>query len=178
MRKRTVILLGALILAMLACRSLSPPASTYENKDFTFSAPQGYKTTPYITPYFDRFTHSEELLFSGVGRYPYFVVYRRPIPTGSDLESVLSDYKETLVGSPYSAEIISQTPTTLKGRNAIELVHREFHGEPYVQTREVWMEQNGWAYSLVCVTPVTAAPGAVIPVSEKCIELAEGFQFK
>ena len=161
----------ALLLSIPAC------SSRYEGEEFTFSAPPGYDIKPFITPYFDRHTNLQELIFSGSNRYPYFIVYRRQLPPGSDLEGVLSDYKAIIEGDP-SYLFISQKPISLQGRTAIELVHREFIGEPYVQTREVWVEHNGWAYSLVCVTPATAAPGAVIPVSEKCLQLAQDFQFK
>jgi hypothetical protein len=40
------------------------------------------------------------------------------------------------------------------------------------------MEKSGWAYSLVCTDPADATTGLIIPVSELCIRLVEGFQFK
>jgi hypothetical protein len=66
----------------------------------------------------------------------------------------------------------------MNDRTAIEYVYREFHGEPYVQRREIWMEYNGWAYSLVCTHPADSTPGMIIPISVLCIRLVEGFQFK
>jgi hypothetical protein len=63
-------------------------------------------------------------------------------------------------------------------RPAIEYVYREFRGEPYEQIREIWMENNGWAYALVCTNPAGATPGMVIPVAETCFRLVEGFQFR
>jgi hypothetical protein len=152
-------------------------SNTYEGEEFSLSAPPGYNIKPQTTPYFDHLTHMQEVLYSSGSLYPYFMLYRIAIPAGSSLEGVLSDYKTAISINP-SYKFISQTAITLNGRAAIELVHREFIGEPYVQTREVWVENNGWAYSLMCVTPTSAEPGAVIPVSERCIQIAQGFQFK
>jgi hypothetical protein len=149
----------------------------YEGEDFIFSAPAGYETELYETPVVDSITNSEHLLFSNIGHYPYFIIIRQEIPVDSDLESVFAEYV-SIMNEWHDIQFISQNTLTIDDRTAIEYVHREFIGEPYVQTREIWMEYNGWAYSLVCGSPVTAAPGAVIPVSEHCIQLAEGFQFK
>jgi len=78
----------------------------------------------------------------------------------------------------YKFQLISQNTITMNDRPVIEVVHGEFLGEPNVTSREIWMEYNGWSFSLACVTPVDATPAATIPISEKCIQLAEGFQFK
>jgi hypothetical protein len=151
----------------------------YEGDDFTFSAPAGYKTKVYETPTFDPITNSEYLLFSNIGHYPYFLINRQKIPSESDLDTVFAEYLSIINGSTSSSyQFISQNTITINDRTAIEFVHREFIGEPYVQTRELWMEYNGWAYSLICVSPASARPGEVIPISEQCIRLAEGFQFK
>jgi hypothetical protein len=149
----------------------------YEGEDFTFSAPAGYKTEQVETPYFDPTTNSDLLLFSNVGHYPYFEIFRAEIPAGSDLDTVFADYV-SLITQWHHPEFISQNIISMDGRTAIELVHREFVGEPYVQAREIWMEYNGWAYSLVCVSPISAGTGTLVPISENCIRLAESFHFK
>jgi hypothetical protein len=161
-----------------ACSS-SNALVLYEGDDFTFSVPQRFQTELYETPVFNTYTNSEHLLFSNVGHYPYFSIVRQTIPAGSDLETVFEAYKSALIGrSSSSSQFISQNTITMSDRPAIEIIHREFIGEPYVQTREIWMEYNGWAYSLVCGTPAISTPGAIIPISEQCISFAEGFQFK
>jgi len=151
----------------------------YEGDDFTFSAPAKYKTMEYETPTFDPATNSEYLLFSNIGHYPYFVIFRQKIPSESDLDTVFAVYKSIISGS-YSSnyQFISQNTININDRTAIEYVHTEFIGEPYVQTREIWMEYNGWAYSLVCVSHANAPPGTITPISDLCIRFAEGFQFK
>jgi hypothetical protein len=149
----------------------------YEGDDFTFSAPARYKTEEYETPVYNRITNSEILLSSNIGHYPYFDIIRQEIPSGSDLDAVFADYVSN-ISKWYHSESISQNAITINNRTAIEYVHREYMGEPYVQTREIWMEYGGWAYSLVCTSPADATPGAIIPVSDQCIRLAEGFQFK
>lgn len=167
-----------LFVSILACSN--PIGYTlYEGEDFTFSVPASYKTKMYDPPYFDSVTNSEHLLFSNVGHYPYFLINRQTIPSGSDLDTVFTDHMR-LISELYSNDfqLISQNQITINARTAIEYIHREFSGEPYVQTREIWMEYNGWAYALICVSPADATPGAIIPVSERCIQLAEGFKFK
>jgi hypothetical protein len=103
---------------------------------------------------------------------------RQQIPPEGDLGTVFNFYK-SILSEKYTThyQVISENTITLNDRTAIEFVHREYLGEPYVHTREIWMEYNGWADSLVCTTPADAAPGAIIPVSETCIKLVEGFQF-
>jgi hypothetical protein len=168
----------ALFVSTLACSSPNDQ-TLYEGDDFTFSAPASYETKLYDPPYLDISTNLELVLFSNVGHYPYFSINRQPIPPGSDLETVFADYVLMITERySYNFQYISQNTITFNERTAIESIHREFVGEPYVQTREIWMEYNGWAYSLVCVSPADGTPGAEIPVSEKCIQLAEGFKFK
>ena len=175
---RLLCIVLALFVSTLACSS-SNDYTLYEGDDFTFSAPAGYKTKVYEPPYFDTSTNSESLLFSNVGHYPYFLINRQKIPSESDLDTVFAEYMLIISGRySYNFQFISQNTITINNRTAIEYVHREFIGEPYVQTREIWMEYNGWAYSLVCVSPADATPGATIPISDQCIRLVEGFQFK
>jgi hypothetical protein len=152
---------------------------TYEGEDFTFSAQEKYETKEYETPIFDPTTNNEHLLFSNIGHYPYFSILRQRIPPGSNLDTVFADYMAmTNTRYTYNYQFISQNTITVNDRTAIEFVHREFIGEPYVQTREIWMEYNGWAYSLVCGSPAVSTPGAVIPISDQCFRFVEGFKFK
>jgi hypothetical protein len=165
------------ILLTSACSNPNDPV-LYEGDDFTFSAPAGYETELYETPVIDSITNTEHLLSSyNIGHYPFFSIIRQQIPADSDLETVFANYV-SIMNDWHDIQFISQSTFTMDDRTAIEYVHREFIGEPYVQFREIWMEYNGWAYSLVCGSSVSNAPGAVIPVSEQCIKLVEGFQFK
>jgi hypothetical protein len=168
----------ALFISTLAC-SVPVGQTVYEGDDFTFSVPAWYKTNTYDPPYIDPGSGSEELLFTNVGHYPYFQINRQMIPAGSDLDAVFAEYL-VYISERYSThfQVISQNTISIYDRTGIEYVHREFIGEPYVQTREIWVECNGWAYSLICVSPADATPGAVIPVSDQCIRIAEGFHFK
>lgn len=75
-------------------------------------------------------------------------------------------------------QFISENTIEIYDQTAMEYVYRKFHGEPYVQTREIWLEKNGWIYSLACTEPVDSTPGIIIPISDLCIRLSEGFQFK
>jgi len=120
---------------------------------------------------------SQPLLFSQKGHL-YFVVSRQKIPPERNLNSVFAEYVTRTKGISTHYQFISQDTIELKDQTAIEYLYREFRGEPYVQRWEIWMEKSGWAYSLVCSEPVDATTGLVIPVSELCIRLVEGFQFK
>jgi len=149
----------------------------YEGDDFTFSAPAGYKTTLYEPPQFDPNANSDLLLFSNMGHYPFFLIYRQEIPPESDLDTVFRAYSSKISETVPSYQFMSQNTIALNNRTAIEYMHCEYLGEPYVQSREIWMEYNGWAYSLVCVHTGNG-PCAEISISDQCIYLAESFQFK
>jgi len=108
----------------------------------------------------------------------YFQVFRQKIPLQSDLDMVLEEYVERTSGLSSHYQFISRNDIEINNQTAIEYLYREFRGEPYVQRWEVWMEKSGWAYSLVCTDPADSTTGMVIPVSELCIQLVEGFEFK
>jgi hypothetical protein len=153
-------------------------ACIYQGDEFTFSAPFGFKTKLYeiseeVVPNND----PELLIHSSFGSL-YFQVFRQNIPTESDLESVFNAHKTQSSGISSNYQFISQSMIEINDRTAIEYIYREFSGEPYWQRREVWMENNGRAYSLVCSDPADSTPGLTIPVSDLCLSLVEGFQFK
>lgn len=152
-------------------------ACTYEGDEFTFSAPFGFKTKHYETPQVNPNNDPKSLIFSQNGHL-YFQVSRQNIPEGSDLDKVFEEFKTQSIERSSNYQFISQKSISINDRTAIEYIYREFSGEPYWQLREVWMENNGWAYSLVCADPADSTPGMVIPVSDVCIRLLEGFQFK
>lgn len=165
------------IVFTLAC---STENKIYEGDEFTFSAPKGYETKLYEPPYKGvgyegSNENSEELLFSNVGHYPFFVVYRQKIPTDSNLDTVFGNYKSE-TASRY--QVLSQNTISMNNSTAIEYVHCEYLGEPFVKSREIWVEHNGWVYSLVCVHSHSGLPCADNPEPDKCVAIAEGFNFK
>jgi hypothetical protein len=153
-------------------------ACTYQGDEFTFSAPFGFKTELYETAEEANPNNDPEpLIYAQDGRL-MFQVSRQNIPKASDLESVFNAYKAQSSGISYNYQFISQNVIEINDRTAIEYIYREFSGEPYWQRREVWMENNGWAYVLVCSEPADSTPGLIIPISELCKDLVEGFRFK
>lgn len=150
---------------------------TYQGYEFTFSAPFGFKTKQYETPAVNPNNDPELLIFSQSGQL-YFQVFRQNIPKESDLNTVFAEYVSQTSGIHSHYQFISEDTIEMNNQTVIEYVYREFRGEPYVQRREIWMEKSGWAYSLVCTDPADSTPGMIIPVSELCIRLVEGFQFK
>jgi hypothetical protein len=152
-------------------------ACTYQGDEFTFSAPFGFKTELNETPEGDPNNEPESLIFSKNGQLAFWVS-RQSIPEDSDLDTVFNGYKDQSIEAASHYQFISQNSLEVNDRTAIEYVYRTFSGEGYWQRREVWMENNGRAYALVCSDPADSTPGLVIPVSEVCIRLVEGFQFK
>ena len=166
-----------LILLLTVSILFSASACTYQGDEFTFSAPSGFKTNLYETPQVDLNNDSESLLFSENGHLSFWVS-RQNIPEESNLDTSFNVYKTQSIAMSTNYQFISQNTIQIKDRTAIEYVYRTFSGEGYWQRRVIWMENNGWAYSLVCSDPVDTTPGMVIPVSDLCIRLVEGFQFK
>jgi hypothetical protein len=156
---------------------LAACSATYQGEDFSFSAPVGYKTKQYEISEDKPNTDRKLLIFSQKGHL-YFQIFRQEIPAGSDLEQVLAEYVAKTSGTSSNYQFISQSTIEVDDQTAIEYLYREFRGEPYVQRWEIWMEKSGWVYSLVCTDPADSTTGMVIPVSEECRHLVEGFQFK
>jgi hypothetical protein len=152
-------------------------ACTYQGDEFTFSAPFGFKTKQYEIPQINPNNDPESLIFSKNGDLSFWVS-RQNIPEESDIDAVFIAYKALSIEMSSHYQFISQNSIEINDRTAIEYIYRTFSGEGYWQRREVWMENNGWAYALVCSDPADSTPGMNIPVSEMCIRLVEGFQFK
>jgi hypothetical protein len=165
----SVLLMPLILLFVCSC--------TYQGDEFAFSAPFGFKTKQYETTGVNPNNDPQLLIFSQKGHL-YFQVFRQTIPPESDLELVFAEYVARTSGIHTKYQFISQDTIEMNSQPAIEYVYREFHGEPYVQRREIWMEKSGYVYSLVCTDPVDSTTGMIIPVSELCIRLVEGFTFK
>jgi hypothetical protein len=163
-------------IVIIALIILTACTKKIENKEFTFSPLFGFKTKEFESN-IDTSMNADYLLFSQKGHL-YFQIYRQEIPPGSDLEMIFSAHISKPVEPSFHYQFISQSKIESNGEPAIEYIFREFHGEPYVQTREIWIEKDGMIYTLACTEPVDSTPGMVIPVSETCYELADGFQFK
>jgi hypothetical protein len=162
---------------LIAFILFSACACTYQGDEFTFSAPFGFKTELFEIPLVNPNKNPESLLFSRNGHLSFWVS-RQNIPEESDLENVFNAHKTQPSEESLDYQFISQNRIEINKRTAIEYVYRRFSGEGYWQRREVWMENNGWAYALVCSDPADATPGLIIPVSDLCIRLVEGFKFE
>jgi len=156
---------------------LSACSSTYQGDEFRFTAPSGFKTKVYETQASGSNNDSQLLIYSQRGNL-YFQIFRQSIPKGSDLDCIMDAHKAQASGMSSHYQFISQNKIEMAGRPAVEYVYREFRGEPYEQIREIWMENNGWAYTLACTNPADSTTGMVIPVAETCFRLVEGFQFR
>ena len=155
----------------------SASACTYQGDEFSFSAPIGFKTVQYEIPKIDANNEPESLIFSKNGQLSFWIS-RQNIPAESDLDTVFNAFKTRSIEKSSHYQFISQNMIEINERTAIEYVYRTFSGEGYWQRRDVWMENNGRAYALTCSAPADSTPGLIIPVSDECIQLVEGFQFK
>jgi hypothetical protein len=175
MKPKKIISLALVILFLLgACTTFT--ACTYQGDEYTFKAPLGFKTKQLETQAAHQGEDAEALIFSQKGHL-YFQVFRRPIPEDSDLKAVFNAYQDDISVLFDHYQLIAQNDIEWKGQPGIEYIHREFAGEPYVQVREIWVEHNGLAYSLVCTDPADATPGRDIPVAGQCYRLADNFAF-
>lgn len=156
---------------------LSACSRTFQGDEFSFSAPSGFKTKQFEEAEANPNNESELLIFSQKGRL-YFQVFRQKIPPDGDLKLVFMEHKEQTSEKTTKYQFISQDVIEMNDQSAIEYVYREFHGEPYVQRREIWLEKSGWAYSLVCTNPADSTPGIEIPIPDLCFRFVEGFRFK
>jgi len=151
---------------------------TFEGDEFTFSAPFGFKTKQYEIPAeVDSEDQSINLLFSQNGE-TYLQVFRQQIPADADLGTLFNDFKAKTIERSSHYQFISQEEIEIFDRPGFEYIYREFSGEPYWQRREIWVENNGQAYALICSHPADSTPGLVIPINEQCISILDGFQFK
>ena len=167
-----------LFIALTLLLSISACTKTYEVENFTFTAPFQYKTTIYNPPQFNSTTNSEVLLLSNVSHYPFFLINRQKIPLDSNLETVFADYKLRISQKLPHYQFMSENAIMMNNRKAIEYLHCEYLGEPYVQSREIWMEYEGWAYSLVCVHSGNGPSCELISLSDKCVFFFENLKFK
>ena len=183
LRFRYYLRLSIILILIVFTVACATKYKLYEGDEFTFSAPTGYETKLYDPPYngigFEGSNpNSEMLLFSNVGHYPFFVIYRQEISQGGDLDTVCEAYMSKTSEKFPSYQFMSKRTITFNKRTAIEYVHCEYLGEPYVQSREIWMEHNGWAHSLVCVHSRSGLPCEEIPEPDQCVQIVEGFKFK
>ena len=155
------------LLMLLVLPACSPK---YENERFSFAGPAG--TEIQINKY-----DWGETLWLKSGSISFSVVPKR-IPEGSDLQAVFDTYREDIASKHSHSVFISESIIQFKDRPATEYIYRAFSGEPYVQSRELWFEKDGWFYQMRCLQEADATPGLEIPIAEKCFQLAEGFNFK
>lgn len=155
---------------------LAACSSNYDYDDFSFSVPAGYKTKEFES-YTDKNLNAEYLLFTQKGHL-YFQIFNKEIPSGSNLDQLFEDYLSQSEPEENHYQLVSQKAIQVENRPAIEYIYRKFHGEPYVQIREMWIENNNQAYILFCSKPADSTSGAIIPVAEECYKLSESFHFK
>jgi hypothetical protein len=179
-RKSTAVSSLILILVMTtACTFLEgntePTTTQSGGEGFTFKAPFGYQVKEY-QGLKDSWMEAENLLFAQK-KPVYFIIYRMDMPSDRSLDEVfdLHQSKEEPEANHYQS--ISRQEVQVFGRRAIEHIYAHFHGEPYIRTRETWVEDAGQVYILACSQSINVDK-AREPVSEECDRLLEGFAFK
>ncbi len=173
---------GSLILFLIltaACSFLEgksePTPLQAGESGFTFNAPTGY-TVREFENLTDSWMEAENLLFAQ--KKPIsFSIYRKEIPEGSSLDALFEQYLAKEEPEANHFRQISKQEVRVFDRRGIEYVFAHFHGEPYVRTRQTWVENGGRVYILACSQPVSVDQAAQ-PISEECDRLLEGFEFK
>jgi hypothetical protein len=174
------LLIGWLVFIFIltvACSTLEDTkqgATDQETSGFTFKAPPGYRTIEY-EDLRDSWMEADNLLFAQK-KPVYFVLYRRDLPADSSLDKVFEQHlaKEEPQANHY--QMVSRKEVRVFDRAAIEYTFAHFHGEPYVRTRETWLQHGGDIYILACSQTISA-DDASGPVSGECDRLLESFQF-
>lgn len=148
-------------------------SANQESDGFTFNAPTGYRTIEY-EELRDSWMEADNLLFAQK-KPVYFVIYRRELPAGSSLDEVFTQHlaKEEPQANHY--QMLSRNEMQIFDRAAIEYTFAHFHGEPYVRTRETWLQHGENIYILACSQTISADEASG-PVSGECDRLLEGFQ--
>jgi hypothetical protein len=145
MRKRISVVLIALILVMLACRSLSPPASTYENKDFSVGIPEGWawSTGDNKSPYGLAFDLIVNIYHPAVLPQAYFSITTAPLTSATTLASLV---EKTYEG--YSMQAMSKQEYSHDGLSGQEITYTHNLGEGWLRYRDIWLEKGATAYVL------------------------------
>lgn len=169
--KTTIRFLSVILLVFI----ITACSTQYDGGDFTFISPGGYKITIY-TASAEATMNAETLLFAQ-NKHVYFQIYRQKISEGGSLALLLDGYISENTERDSHYQFISQKAIKIADHDAIEYVFREFHGEPYIQNWEIWIEKDGVAYTLVCSEPVVSTIGETIPIAQDCLDLVDGFRF-
>ena len=145
MRKRISVVLVALILVMLACRSLSAPASTYENKDFRVTIPAGWAwgAGESKSPYGLAFELIVNTSHPAVLPRAAFTVSTAPLTSTTTLASL---FEKTYEG--YSMQAVSKQEYAHDGVSGYEITYTHNLGEGWLRYRDIWLEKGAAAYVL------------------------------
>jgi hypothetical protein len=145
MRKRIIFVIAAAIIAMLSCRSLSPPASVYENKDFRVSIPAGWAwaTGGSQSPYGLAFNLIVNTSHPVVLPRAYFSVSSAPLTNTTSLESL---FEKTYEG--YSMREETRQRYAGGGLTGYEINYSHNLGEGWLRYRDIWLEKGAAVYLL------------------------------
>ena len=153
MRKRISVVLVAVILGMLACRSLSPPASAYENKDFSVRIPEGWAwgAGESKSPYGLAFKLIVNTSHPAVLPRAAFTVSTAPLTGATSLEQL---FNQTYEG--YSMPAVSKQKYSQDGLSGYEITYTHNLGEGLLRYRDIWLEKGATAYVLSFSCPANS----------------------
>ena len=179
MKKQTIMLLGVLLFATLACRF---GTRAYENDTFSFTIPSGWRTSEEV---WDR-PRQPEKEYYGLGvqeiitlQYPsgqgkgkaFFSVAASPLTDNKDLETHFTLAYQNAIPEVEDVSIQLFERGPLSGH---EIFYRHPWGEPWWQFHDIWLEKAGMVY----VISFHAAPNAFETYADTYEQTLDSFQFK
>jgi hypothetical protein len=96
------------------------------------------------------------LLTNGI-YYRSIQITRKPMPPGSNLESVVLDvYDQAQAKYPQEPATLAKTgPVTAAGQTGFQWAYRVTAGEPTYELRDIWLERSGQLYIISVWTEYT-----------------------
>lgn len=144
MIKRIIIFLGSLLLATLACSSLNPPASVYENDAFSVSIPEGWGWGTGSSVY----GHAFQQLIQISHPYPLstatFTLATTPLTGEANLESRFTQTYEEFT----HIDNVSKQEFEHEGLYGYEITYTHPLGEELYAFHDIWLEKDSAIYVL------------------------------
>jgi len=180
--QRLAILSVLLLMVSLACVGKSTKARTFDNEDFSFTIPAGWKTMQEV--WGDKAAEGQEYKSLGVYeivtiQYPpykgkgniFFTVATSPLLEG---QTLASRFDEAYADPLPEIRNASQQAFEQGGFSGYEIIYERPWGEPWWKFRDIWLERDGMIY----VLSFHCSAGSFDSNADTFNQIVESFQFK
>ena len=144
MIKRIIISVGSLLLATLACSSLYPPASVYENDAFSVSLPEGWGWGTGSSVYGNAFRQLIQISHPYPLSIATFTLAKSPLTGEANFES---RFTLTYEGFTHIANV-SKQEFEHEGLTGYEITYTIPIGEELYAYHDIWLEKDTAIYVL------------------------------